>query len=415
MRWLLVRLFACGVVLCCAVGVALGWFLRPAAGKPLPAPAPEVSRRSATASLASAKVVPRRVRLHEQLERHAKRLEALAPVASAQPAIHRASRAASGTASDTMLSRPQPQRDAMAPTAEPDAVQGWVTCIPLGSSRVSRLPASVYNDDYCDCQDGSDEPGTSACAGRSPTPASPSTLRAAWASVVERSAALASPSHRNRHRRSAYAPFRCPEPSGGGAVYLPASRVGDGVCDCCDGADERVDSAAAPGSPRVACEDRCAIDAAAAAERRLAAAAGRRLRDEYARRPAALRAAASASMRGAPHAAYGALVGECVTSRSSEYTYRLCLYDRATQQANAGGSHAFSLGARWEWLPSEPSGESAPAARGRLTGGERCAAASVSRSIEVTFVCGNAGEKLGPVTETSTCAYAVALETPAAC
>lgn len=54
--------------------------------------------------------------------------------------------------------------------------------------------ASV-NDDYCDCPDGSDEPGTGAC---------PNTR------------------------------FYC----AGENRYLPSSRINDGICDCCDGSDE---------------------------------------------------------------------------------------------------------------------------------------------------------------------------------
>ena len=58
------------------------------------------------------------------------------------------------------------------------------------------------NDEYCDCVDGSDEPGTSACAGRG-------------------------------NDRG----FYCVN-AGGVATRVPASRVDDGVCDCCDGSDE---------------------------------------------------------------------------------------------------------------------------------------------------------------------------------
>jgi len=60
------------------------------------------------------------------------------------------------------------------------------------------IPFEQINDDYCDCADGSDEPGTSACPNGK---------------------------------------FFCRN-GGHVAHYVLSSRVNDGICDCCDGTDE---------------------------------------------------------------------------------------------------------------------------------------------------------------------------------
>ncbi|XP_074279897.1 glucosidase 2 subunit beta [Silene latifolia] len=64
-----------------------------------------------------------------------------------------------------------------------------------GSKKINR---SQLNDDFCDCFDGSDEPGTSAC-----------------------------PNGRFYCRNAGHMP-----------LVLFSSRVNDGICDCCDGSDE---------------------------------------------------------------------------------------------------------------------------------------------------------------------------------
>lgn len=72
--------------------------------------------------------------------------------------------------------------------------QPQFTCLDQSAT----FPSSVINDDYCDCKDGSDEPGTSACINSQ---------------------------------------FFCLN-KGAVKQYLTSSKVNDGICDCCDGTDE---------------------------------------------------------------------------------------------------------------------------------------------------------------------------------
>lgn len=96
---------------------------------------------------------------------------------------------------------------------------------------IGNIPAQAINDDFCDCTDGSDEPGTGACAG---------------------------------HDRTL---FHCAN-EGATPKLIYASHVDDGVCDCCDGTDE---VGLARKWSAISCPNSCAEEGRRDAETRQAA------------------------------------------------------------------------------------------------------------------------------------------------
>ena len=101
-----------------------------------------------------------------------------------------------------------------------------------------RMIAARVNDDYCDCQGGEDEPGTAACSHLSGSSAG--------------GGSGATPATAGSAAQPGY--FFCPN-AGARPMNIYHSRVGDGICDCCDGSDEATGPAASTPS---ACANTCA-------------------------------------------------------------------------------------------------------------------------------------------------------------
>lgn len=248
------------------------------------------------------------------------------------------------------------------------------------------IPMEFVNDDYCDCTDGSDEPGTSAC-----------------------------PQGR----------FFC---SNLGYIQklIPAAWVNDGQCDCCDASDEYNSS--------TVCENTCGIlgelyrqrqeehqqiaDRGSAIRSQYKEEARQRkeqntqLLEQYKRElsekeNAIKKLEEELNSDFGPSNVFLPLKGKCFSYNDREYTYTLCPFERATQESTSGMQTELGRWAGWAG-PAENL-----YVKQRYEGGIQCWNGP-TRSALVNIDCG-VEDKITSVTEPSKCEYVYNFITPAAC
>jgi hypothetical protein len=257
-----------------------------------------------------------------------------------------------------------------------------------GSQTIS---VAQINDDFCDCADGSDEPGTSAC----------SDLDAMHSDLVK----FACKQQLTPEDQKLLAEHRGEELP---PMLIFTSRVNDGICDCCDGSDEWSDiskpkkgSLAYPNAAAVGpCKNHCGELAAELAKEAALRNQGHILREQYSQKGKGMQE--RNTYDGGEDNALIPLATRCFEIFDQGYTYKLCPFRSASQKDKGRET---SLGKNFKWLSKYDEFE--------LGGGETCPN-GVVRATKVKLSCA-LKDKVVHVTEESPCIYQMFLETPAAC
>eukprot|EP00933_Yihiella_yeosuensis_P005124 TRINITY_DN109576_c0_g1_i1.p1 TRINITY_DN109576_c0_g1~~TRINITY_DN109576_c0_g1_i1.p1 ORF type:complete len:441 (-),score=88.74 TRINITY_DN109576_c0_g1_i1:175-1497(-) len=241
----------------------------------------------------------------------------------------------------------------------------------------------VVNDDYCDCPDGSDEPGTSACSGIPGL-----ALKGFSCSWNSRSPVLSG--------------------TVGKLDIIRLGAVNDGICDCCNGEDEW--------NGEVKCPNRCSELAALAKAEASKAMAGSRAREAYVRKAAKLKHRSEfKNLDGGPENVFLAAAEHCQQFDDGDFTFEVCLYKHVLQKSRQnGGSYTLGNGGNFKttlWENGEQRKDYSVLVMG---GGDYCHPASAPRKAEIHFECGTEQAILS-VQEAQVCVYKIRMRTPAAC
>ncbi|XP_071099810.1 uncharacterized protein [Haliotis cracherodii] len=243
----------------------------------------------------------------------------------------------------------------------------------------SEIPWEHVNDDYCDCEDSSDEPGTSAC------PAS-----------------------------RFYCTYQIPHED---VQFVPGSRVNDGICDCCDGSDEwsghqvpkhmhLTEESQEKHVYQSPCGNHCEKIVHLRGKEEQIKHEGQRQRRKYVDLAKSL--PASQRQEYGPEGVFYQLAQQCFEHHTTEYEYTICPFSSVTQQKFP--HPRISLGKQPRWEKQKPGDYVLVMAEGDAN----LCPLNHARKTKIHFFCG-VQDHIVKMVEKERCSYSVTFSTPAAC